>query len=76
MASIYTAKQAPIRGPYVKQAFAKSLYKGEDAWLQQRDVSVPASGGVSHCSSACKISQCEKFSSSCMQHICVAISGL
>ncbi|KAK9918098.1 hypothetical protein WJX75_001295 [Coccomyxa subellipsoidea] len=45
MASIYTAKQAPIRGPYVKQAFAKSLYKGEDAWLQQRDVSVPASGG-------------------------------
>lgn len=76
MASIYTAKQAPIRGPYVKQAFAKSLYKGEDTWLQQRDVSVPASGGVSYRSSACKISQCEKVSSSCMQHICVAISGL
>lgn len=46
MASIYTGKQAPIRGPYVKQAFAKSIYKGEDAWLQQRDVQVPASGGV------------------------------
>ena len=48
MASIYTGKQAPIRGPYIKQAFAKSLYKGEDAWLQQRDaeVIVPAIGGV------------------------------
>ena len=25
----------PIRGLYTKQAFGKSLHKGEDAWLQQ-----------------------------------------
>ena len=25
----------PIHGLYTKQAFAKSLHKGEDAWLQQ-----------------------------------------
>lgn len=49
MTSIYTGKQAPIRGPFVKHAFAKSVHKGEDAWLQQRDVvvSVPTSGGLS-----------------------------
>lgn len=49
MASIYTSKAAPIRGPYLKHAFAKSVLKGEDAWLQQRDlqVSVPATAGES-----------------------------
>lgn len=29
----------PIRGLYTKQAFAKSLHKGEDAWLQQPKLS-------------------------------------
>ncbi len=29
----------PIRGLYTKQAFGKSLYKGEDAWLQQPKLS-------------------------------------
>lgn len=67
MASIYTGKQAPIHGPYVKQAFAKSIYKGEDAWLQQRDieVSVPAIGGVP---AVLKSLPC-----SCMQHEMVSL---
>ena len=34
MAPAYT----PIRGPFLKHAFAKSVDKGEDAWLQQRDL--------------------------------------
>ncbi|KAK9844809.1 hypothetical protein WJX74_007066 [Apatococcus lobatus] len=34
MASAYV----PIQGPYIKHAFAKSVYKGEDFWLQQRDL--------------------------------------
>ena len=29
----------PIHGLYIKQAFGKSLYKGEDAWLQQPGLS-------------------------------------
>ena len=35
----------PIRGPYLKHAFAKSVHKGEDAWLQQRDLAVPLPHG-------------------------------
>jgi len=38
MATTYVGKSAPIRGPYLKHAFAKYVLKGEDAWLQQRDV--------------------------------------
>ncbi len=38
MATTYVGKNAPIRGPYLKHAFAKYVLKGEDAWLQQRDV--------------------------------------
>ena len=34
MAPAYT----PIRGPFLKHAFAKSVDKGEDAWLQQRNL--------------------------------------
>jgi len=34
MAAAYT----PVRGPFLKHAFAKSVDKGEDAWLQQREV--------------------------------------
>ncbi|KAK9830885.1 hypothetical protein WJX81_001707 [Elliptochloris bilobata] len=39
MTSAYT----PIRGPFLKHAFAKSVDKGEDAWVQQRDL--PCAGG-------------------------------
>ena len=48
MATTYVGKSAPIRGPYLKHAFAKYVLKGEDAWLQQRDVdtSISASKGV------------------------------
>ena len=45
MASIYSGACAPIRGPYLKHAFAKLVHKGEDAWLQQRDAEVPLSPG-------------------------------
>jgi hypothetical protein len=57
MATIYTSKIAPIRGPYLKHAFAKSVLKGEDAWLQQRDIqlAVPSSGG-----------ECQSFN---LQHV-------
>ena len=34
MAPAYT----PTHGPFLKHAFAKSVDKGEDAWLQQRDL--------------------------------------
>ena len=48
MATTYVGKSAPIRGPYLKHAFAKYVLKGEDAWLQQRDVdtSISASKGI------------------------------
>ena len=48
MATTYVGKSAPIRGPYLKHAFAKYVLKGEDAWLQQRDVdnTVSASRGM------------------------------
>ncbi len=48
MATTYVGKSAPIRGPYLKHAFAKYVLKGEDAWLQQRDVdtSISSSKGV------------------------------
>lgn len=60
MASIYTSKAAPIRGPYLKHAFAKSVLKGEDAWLQQRDlqVSVPANAGKRRLISSTSIYRC------------------
>ena len=35
----------PIRGPCLKHAFAKSVHKGEDTWVQQRDMAVPLPGG-------------------------------
>lgn len=40
MASLYD----PILGPYYKHAFAKSVVKGEDTWLQQKDVSLAWKG--------------------------------
>ncbi len=40
MAAAYT----PVRGPFLKHAFAKSVDKGEDAWLQQREV--PSGAGM------------------------------
>ena len=45
MATTYVGKNAPIRGPYLKHAFAKYVLKGEDAWLQQRDVDNTLSSG-------------------------------
>ena len=33
-----------IRGPFVKHAFAKSVTKGEDFWLQQRGVEAGPTG--------------------------------
>lgn len=42
MAAAYT----PIRGPFLKHAFAKSVDKGEDAWLQQREVPSGAGTGT------------------------------
>ena len=40
----------PIRGPYVRHAFAKSVTKGEDYWLQQRSVEAGPEGRL-----ACKL---------------------
>ena len=34
----------PIRGPFIKHAFAKSVTKGEDFWLQQRRVHAELQG--------------------------------
>ena len=45
MATTYVGRNAPIRGPYLKHAFAKYVLKGEDAWLQQRDVDNTMSSG-------------------------------
>ena len=43
-------RNAPIRGPYLKHAFAKYVLKGEDSWLQQRDVdnTISSGKGVPH----------------------------
>lgn len=46
MSSPYT----PIRGPFVKHAFAKSVDKGEDAWVQQRDLPCGAGAPAHRCS--------------------------
>ena len=34
----------PLSGLYTKQAFGKSVHKGEDAWLQQGKLSWSAQG--------------------------------
>ena len=56
MATTYVGKNAPIRGPHLKHAFAKYVLKGEDAWLQQRDVTtaLPFSKGMHRASLAHK----------------------
>ena len=53
MATTYVGKNAPIRGPYLKHAFAKYVLKGEDSWLQQRDVdnTISSGKGVPHAAS-------------------------
>ena len=52
MATTYVGKSAPIRGPYLKHAFAKYVLKGEDAWLQQRDVETEVSASKGRLSSS------------------------
>jgi hypothetical protein len=53
MATTYVGKNAPRRGPYLKHAFAKYVLKGEDSWLQQRDVdnTISSGKGVPHAAS-------------------------